>query len=35
MKNTERFNEWMKNVVKSIYYANNEMMLNAFNKIEE
>jgi len=28
------FNEWMANI-KNIYYADNEKMLNAFEKIDE
>jgi hypothetical protein len=31
----ENFNEWMKTKVKSIHFANNQAMLNAYNKIEE
>jgi hypothetical protein len=31
MDNAEKFNEWMKTKVKSYYYSNNELMLNAFN----
>ena len=31
----ENFNEWMKSKVKSIHYANNQAMLNAYNRIEE
>lgn len=33
--NKEKFNEWMKNQVKSIYYHNNEQMSNAFTRIIE
>jgi len=31
----ENFNEWMKNKVKSIHYANNEKMCNAYNRISQ
>lgn len=30
---TERFNEWMKSTVKSIHYANNKAMCNAYNRL--
>jgi hypothetical protein len=30
MTNAEKFNEWMKNKVKSYYYSNDELMLEAF-----
>lgn len=29
----EKFDEWMRNKVKSIHYANNEKMCNAYNRI--
>jgi len=31
----ENFNDWMRNKVKSIHFANNQAMLNAYNRIEE
>lgn len=31
----EYFNEWMLNKVKSIHYANNQAMCDAYDKIEE
>jgi hypothetical protein len=31
----ENFDTWMKSKVKSIHYANNQAMLNAYNRIEE
>jgi hypothetical protein len=31
----ENFNEWMRIKVKSIHYANNKAMCNAYDKIEE
>lgn len=34
LTNVEKFNEWMRNRVKSIHYSNNNAMLNAFNKIQ-
>ena len=33
VRERELFDEWMKNKVKSIYYSDNEKMLNAYNKI--
>jgi len=33
--NSERFNEWMRNKVKSIFYADNERMTRAFNRVDE
>ena len=33
--NSERFNEWMRNKVKSIFYSDNERMTNAFSRINE
>lgn len=33
--NKEKFNEWMRNIVKSEYYHNNEQMSNAFTRIIE
>jgi len=33
--NSDRFNEWMRNKVKSIFYADNERMTNAFSRINE
>lgn len=33
--NVERFNRWMLERVKSVYYANNELMCNAYTKIYE
>ena len=30
MEKAEKFNEWMRDVVKSYYYSDNEKMLNAF-----
>lgn len=35
MSNSERFNEWMRNTVKSVHYANNQKMSLAFEKIKE
>lgn len=35
MENKEKFCEWMRDKIKNIYFADNEMMLNAFNKIEK
>lgn len=35
MENKEKFCEWMRDKIKNIYFTNNEMMLNAFNKIEK
>ena len=29
----EKFDEWMRNKVKSIHYSNNEKMNNAYNSI--
>lgn len=29
----EKFDEWMRNKVKSIHYSNNEKMTNAYNRI--
>lgn len=31
----ENFNDWMRDKVKSVHYANNESMITAFSKIEE
>lgn len=33
--NKDRFNDWMKNKVKSVFYSDNERMLNAYNRIIE
>lgn len=33
MTNIERFDLWMRTRVQSIYYYNNERMLNAYNRI--
>jgi hypothetical protein len=33
--NKDRFNDWMRNKVKSIFYADNEKMTNAFNRVDE
>lgn len=35
MSNSERFNEWMRNKVQSVHYANNQKMSLAFDKIRE
>lgn len=35
MSNTEKFNDWMKNTIKSVHYANNQRMSLAFEKIEK
>lgn len=35
MSNSERFNEWMRNKVQSVHYANNYRMSLAFDKIRE
>jgi len=34
MSRVEKFNEWMKQMG-NIYYHNNQLMLNAYNIIEE
>ena len=34
MENKIKFDNWMRKI-KNIYYYDNEMMLNAFNKIEK
>lgn len=34
LKEANKFNKWMINRVKSLHYANNESMTNAFTKIE-
>lgn len=31
----ENFDTWMKTKVKSIHYANNQAMLNAYERVEE
>jgi hypothetical protein len=31
----DNFNDWMRDKVKSIHYANNKAMCNAYDKIEE
>lgn len=31
--NAERFNEWMKSKIQSVYYSDNQQMLNAFKKL--
>ena len=31
----EKFDEWMRNKVKSIHYSNNEKMCNAYNRISQ
>jgi|688.fasta_scaffold1923301_2 hypothetical protein len=33
MEKAEKFNEWMRNVVKSYYYSDNEKMMEAFNSM--
>lgn len=35
MNNKEKFNEWMANTVKSIYYSDNIQMCNAYQRIIE
>jgi len=35
MDNAENFNEWMRDVVKSYYYSDNEKMLAAFNTMTD
>lgn len=34
MKNSEKFNEWMKKI-KNIFYSDNERMCNAYERIIE
>jgi hypothetical protein len=33
IKDTERFSEWMKNVVQSVHYANSSKMIVAYDKV--
>jgi hypothetical protein len=33
IQETERFEEWMKNVVQSVHYANNSKMTVAYDKV--
>jgi hypothetical protein len=33
IKDTERFSEWMKNVVQSVHYANTNRMIIAYDKV--
>jgi hypothetical protein len=35
MSNKERFNEWMKIIVQSIYYSDNNLMCQAYERISE
>jgi hypothetical protein len=35
MNNAEKFNEWMRSKVKSLYYPDNLKMINAFEKINQ
>lgn len=32
--NLERFDNWMREIVQSQFYSNNEMMCNAYEKID-
>lgn len=34
MENKIKFNEWMRDKIKNIYFADNEQMCNAYNKIK-
>lgn len=31
----ENFDNWMRNKVKSVHYANNQAMVNAYERVEE
>ena len=31
----ENFNDWMKNTIKSVHYANNEAMIKAFERVQK
>jgi len=31
----KNYDNWMRNIVKSIHYSNNEKMINAYKKIKE
>lgn len=31
----ENFDTWMRNTVKSVYYSNNQAMVNAYERVEE
>lgn len=33
--NKEKFNEWMRNKVKSVHFSDNDQMLKAYNRIIE
>ena len=35
MDNAEKFNEWMRDKVKSYYYSDNDGMLKAFNTMTD
>ena len=30
----QKYNNWMRNVIKSIHYSNNEKMLNSYEKLK-
>lgn len=33
LKEIKKFDKWMKKVIQSVYYADNEQMCNAYQKI--
>ena len=34
LKEIKKFDKWMRKIVKSVHYSNNEKMCNAYNKIK-